>query len=182
MVNIKHNRLSLHGHRRFHPPSQHDTPRDLFTEGGRSYSDARFRRIGDGSELLIFVAACSLHATTPSQAVGFGIKASNEDIASGYLEQQPQSRNRAELHAALQVVREIQTWGLVEFNRLVLACSSQYLVKVCPCHSHFIHLRSYPMLQYIISGQKSYINYSVSNLGSLLRNLLTSRYADFEFH
>lgn len=133
---MKRSKISLHGHRRFHPPSPDDTPRDLFTEGGRAYSSPRFRRVGNGSELLIFVAACSLHATTPSRAVGFGIKVSSEDIASEYLEQpQPQSRNRAELHAAVRALRSAQTWGLVEFNSLILACSSDYLVNVCPSWS-----------------------------------------------
>ena len=68
--------------------------------------------------------------TTPSRAVGYGIKSSNENIDSGYFEQpQPQSRHRAVLHAAVQVLKAVQVWSRVYVHRLVVACSSDYLVN-----------------------------------------------------
>jgi ribonuclease HI len=102
----------------------------VFTEGGETHSEPRFRRDDNGSEVLAFVAGCCLHTTTPSQAVGYGIKSSNDKINSGYFEQPlPQSKHRAVLHAAIEVLKEVQVWSRVYVHRLVVACSSKYLVN-----------------------------------------------------
>ena len=148
---MKQSKLSVHGHRRFHTPSPKDQPRDLFTE---TYSDLCFRRIGNKYEILIFIAACSLHATTPCRAVGYGIKVRSEDVVPGYLEQpEPQSRNRAALRAAVRAIHLAQTSGIADLKRLILAGSSEYLVMVCPLLLYDIEGRISPLQQNIIQRE-----------------------------
>lgn len=77
--------------------------------------------------------------------MGYGIKSSNDNIDSGYFEQPlPQSKHRAVLHAAIKVLNDVQVWDRIYVHRLVLACSSDYLVngvydRTCLCRK-WIHL------------------------------------------
>lgn len=100
--------------------------------------------------MLAFVSACSLHVTSPSRAVGYGVKSSNENVDVGTLGQSfPPSKHRAVLHATIQALIRVQVWDRVYIHRLVIASSSSYLIDglyarvgmgrkwIHRCKSHF---------------------------------------------
>lgn len=117
--------------RRFYPSPPTARPRDLYhdaTHHGIPPS-VRFIRKNNPREALIYIdGACSNNGTSHARA-GFGVKWGPHHHLSGRLEgEDPETSNRAELRAAV-VALGLRAWNGEGFDRVILACDSEYVVK-----------------------------------------------------
>lgn len=117
--------------RRFHPSPPTSEPKDLYVEATHHGSppSVRFIRKDNPREALIYIdGACSNNGTSHARA-GFGVIWGPRHHLSGRLEgQDPETSNRAELRAAI-VALGLRAWNGEGFDKVVLACDSEYVVK-----------------------------------------------------
>ena len=122
--------LSIHI-RRFHPSPPTSRPKDLYhdaTHHGIPPS-LRFIRKNNPREALIYIDGACSNNGTPHARAGFGVKWGPHHHLSGRLEgEDPETSNRAELRAAI-VALGLRAWNGEGFDKVVLACDSEYVVK-----------------------------------------------------
>ena len=124
--------------RRFHPLSRTAKPNDLYHDAlNRCTIPAlRYVRKGNLNEMLIYIGGACSKDGTPDARAGYGIKYGPEHQLSDRLEGNgPETSNRAELRAAI-VALGLRVWSGEGFDKVVLACDSEYLVKRV---SEFVH-------------------------------------------
>lgn len=117
--------------RRFHPTPPTAKPKDLYHDSVNACSlpGLRFIRKNNSREMLIFIdGACSNNGTSQARA-GYGAKWGSRSYLSSRLEGDgPETSNRAELRAAI-VALGLRVWNGEGFDKVVLACDSEYVVK-----------------------------------------------------
>ena len=94
----------------------------------------RFVRSTNPAEMLMFVDGSALNNGSPNARAGYGVVFAPLEWfspISSPLEQDghPQTSNRAELRAVLASLT-LRFWAGEGFSRIVLACDSEYVVKV----------------------------------------------------
>ena len=76
----------------------------------------------------MYIDGCCLDNGTPSARAGYGVKWSKDSHFSSRLEGTgPETSNRAELRAAI-VALGLRAWNGEGFDKVVLACDSEYVV------------------------------------------------------
>ena len=117
--------------RRFHPSPPTSGPRDLYhdaTHHGTPPS-VRFIRKNNPREALIYIDGACSNNGTPHARAGFGAKWGPRHHLSGRLEgEDAETSNRAELRAAI-VILGLRIWNGEGFDKVILACDSEYVVK-----------------------------------------------------
>ena len=117
--------------RRFHPSPPTSRPRDLYHDAINhgSLPSVRYIRKNNPQEVLIYIdGACSYNGT-PHARAGFGVNWGPRHHLSARLEgEDPETSNRAELRAAI-VALDLRVWNGEGFDKVILACDSEYVVK-----------------------------------------------------
>ena len=116
--------------RRYHPPVSGATPSDLFHHAinGGSVPAPRIIRKTNKREMLMFIDGSCLGNGTPNARAGYGVKWSQDSHLAHRLEgTEPETSNRAELRAAI-VALGLRAWNGEGFDRVILACDSEYVV------------------------------------------------------
>lgn len=116
--------------RRYVPPSPQAKPSDLFHDAINGCSVPAFRiiRKSNKREMLMFIDGSSLGNGTPNARAGYGVKWNKDYHLSRRLEGTgPETSNRAELRAAI-VALGLRAWDGEGFDKVVLACDSEYVV------------------------------------------------------
>ncbi|CAF9934303.1 hypothetical protein IMSHALPRED_009669 [Imshaugia aleurites] len=116
--------------RRFYPIKPTDKPNELYHDAinGCSVPGLRLIRNGNSREMLIFIDGACSNSGTPQARAGYGIKWSARNHISERLEGDgPETSNRAELRAAI-VALGLRAWTGEGFDKVVLACDSEYVV------------------------------------------------------
>ncbi len=119
------------GLRRFHPSPPTAKPKDLYHDSMNSCTLPGLRLIRNNNphQMLIFIDGACSNNGTPQARAGYGIKLSARNHISRRLEGHgPETSNRAELYAAIVALR-LRVWNGEGFDRVVLACDSEYVVK-----------------------------------------------------
>ena len=117
--------------RRFQPSPPAATPRDLYHEATHHGTPpgVRFIRKDNLREVLIYIDGACSNNGTPNARAGFGVKWGPTQHLSGRLEGgDPETSNRAELRAAI-VALSLRYWNGEGFDKVILACDSEYVVK-----------------------------------------------------
>lgn len=117
--------------RRFHPTPPTAKPRDLYRDSvnGCSVPGLRFIRTDNSRAMLIFIDGACSNNGTPQARAGYGVKWGAHSNLSSRLEGDgPETSNRAELRAAI-VALGLRAWNGEGFDKVVLACDSEYVVK-----------------------------------------------------
>ena len=117
--------------RRFRPTPPTARPKDLYHDAVNACSMPGLRYIhkNNSREMLIYIdGACSDNGK-PQARAGYGIKWSLRNHLACRLEGTgPETSNRAELRAAIAALG-LRVWNGEGFDRVVLACDSEYVVK-----------------------------------------------------
>ena len=122
------------GLRRFCPTSSTaklTIPTDLYHHAvnGCSVPGLRFIRKDNSREMLMFIDGACANEGTPQARAGYGIKWTPRGAISYRLEGTgPETSNGAELRAAI-VALGLRCWNGEGFDKVVLACDSDYVVK-----------------------------------------------------
>lgn len=116
--------------RRYVPASPGAKPRDLFHDeiNGGSVPAFRIIRKTNNREMLMFIDGSSLGNGTPNARAGYGVKWNKDYHLARRLEGTGlETSNRAELRAAI-VALGLRVWNGEGFDKVVLACDSEYVV------------------------------------------------------
>lgn len=116
--------------RRYNPPVSGATPSDLFHDAinGGSVPAYRIIRKDNKREMLMYIDGSCLGNGTPDARAGYGVKWNKDYHLSRRLEGTgPETSNRAELRAAI-VALGLRIWNGEGFDKVVLACDSEYVV------------------------------------------------------
>lgn len=116
--------------RRYVPPFPGATPSELFHYAINSCTVPayRFIRKTNQHEMLIYIDGSCLGNGTPNARAGYGVKWNKDYHLSRRLEGTgPETSNRAELRAAI-VALGLRIWNGEGFDKVVLACDSEYVV------------------------------------------------------
>ncbi|CAD6582779.1 MAG: hypothetical protein ASARMPREDX12_001035 [Alectoria sarmentosa] len=117
--------------RRFHPTPPTAKPKDLYHDSVNACSlpGLRFIRKNNSREMLIFIDGACSNNGTPQARAGYGAKWGSRSYLSSRLEGNGhETSNRAELRAAI-VALGLRVWNGEGFDKVVLACDSEYVVK-----------------------------------------------------
>ena len=117
--------------RRFHPSPPKSRPTDLYHDANHrgTAPTVRFVRKDNPREALIYIDGACSNNGTPHARAGFGVKWGPHHHLSGRLEgEDPETSNRAELRAAI-VALGLRVWNGEGFDKVILACDSEYVVK-----------------------------------------------------
>ena len=119
------------GLRRFRPTSPTAKPNDLYHDAMNACSlpGLRFIRNNNSREMLMYIDGACSNNGTPQARAGYGVKWSARNNLSHRLEGNgPETSNRAELRAAI-VALGLRVWNGEGFDKVILACDSEYVVK-----------------------------------------------------
>ena len=123
------------GLRRFCPTSlaaKPTKPKDLYHDAinGCSIPGVRFIRKDNSREMLMYINGACLNSGTPQARAGYGVKWGpqvHSNLSSRLEGTGPETSNRAELRAAIVALR-LRSWSGEAFDKVVLACNSEYVV------------------------------------------------------
>ncbi|MCJ1469239.1 hypothetical protein MMC07_007872 [Pseudocyphellaria aurata] len=116
--------------RRYVPPFPGATPSDLFHDAINSCTAQgwRFIRKTTKREMLMYIDGSCLGNGTPNARAGYGVRYGKKAHLSMRLEGTgPETSNRAELRAAI-VALGLRVWNGEGFDKVILACDSEYVV------------------------------------------------------
>lgn len=118
--------------RLFQPVPPSATPEDHYHDAMNrcTVPGLRYIRKTNAREMLIYIAgACSYNGGTPQARAGYGVKWSARNNLSSRLEGDgPETSHRAELRAAT-VALGLRAWHGEGFDKVILACDSEYVVE-----------------------------------------------------
>lgn len=116
--------------RRYVPPFPEAIPSDIFEDAinGCSVPALRLIHKTNKQEMLMYIDGSCLGNGTPDARAGYGVKWGRDRYLSKRLEgTEPEKSNRAELRAAI-VALGLRVWNGEGFDKVVLACDSEYVV------------------------------------------------------